>query len=167
MTKILWVSVGLKGVSVELRGGGSEAARSRYRTAREVVQWSPVLPLPVEFVAGGEGRPVCVERTEEEEPPGLGGSGSSGKSEEAAPPMKIAEDGRGRKVDADKEGRGRGVISKCGICACADHSSSGHVFSDGGKSNAEVLCWPWQQTECMRVFGRWALDSVTKMALTD
>jgi hypothetical protein len=33
---------------------------------------SPVLPLPVEFVAGGEGNPEPVELT------GLGGSGRSG-----------------------------------------------------------------------------------------
>lgn len=34
---------------------------------------SPVLPLPVELVAGGEGRPELTELT------GLGGSGRSGR----------------------------------------------------------------------------------------
>jgi len=34
---------------------------------------SPVLPLPVEFVAGGDGRPELLLRT------GLGGSGRSGR----------------------------------------------------------------------------------------
>ena len=40
-----------------------------------MVAGSPVLPLPVEFVAGGEGRPEPIERILEL---GLGGSGSSG-----------------------------------------------------------------------------------------
>lgn len=64
---------------------------------------SPVLPLPVELVAGGEGRPDCVDVA-----PGLGGSGRSGSSEvevveeEVGPsPRKIAE--RGRRLDAKEE----------------------------------------------------------------
>ena len=41
-----------------------------------LVESSPLLPLPVELVAGGEGRPVsCVG-----DPSGLGGSGSLGRS---------------------------------------------------------------------------------------
>jgi len=55
-----------------------------------------VLPLPVELVAGGEGRPECVDAA-----PGLGGSGRSGSSEDekfegaAGPsPRKIADKGR-------------------------------------------------------------------------
>lgn len=40
-----------------------------------MVAGSPVLPLPVEFVAGGEGKPEPIERMLEL---GLGGSGSSG-----------------------------------------------------------------------------------------
>lgn len=64
---------------------------------------SPVLPLPVELVAGGEGRPDCVDVA-----PGLGGSGRSGSSEvedveeEVEPsPRKIAD--RGRRLDAKEE----------------------------------------------------------------
>lgn len=68
---------------------------------------SPVLPLPVELVAGGDGRPEWVD-----EAPGLGGSGRSGRSEDeedegtAGPsPRKIADNGR-RLVEKD----GRDVI---------------------------------------------------------
>jgi hypothetical protein len=64
---------------------------------------SPVLPLPVELVAGGEGRPEWVDAA-----PGLGGSGSSGSSEveevEGATgpsPRKIAD--KGRRLDAKDE----------------------------------------------------------------
>ena len=64
---------------------------------------SPVLPLPVELVAGGEGRPECVDAAA-----GLGGSGRSGRSEveeveEAVgpSPRKIAD--RGRRLDAKEE----------------------------------------------------------------
>lgn len=63
---------------------------------------SPVLPLPVEFVAGGDGRP-------EPEPfdaaPGLGGgSGRSGKLlGEETEPRKIAD--KGRALEETKEGR--------------------------------------------------------------
>jgi hypothetical protein len=46
-----------------------------------------VLPLSVEFVAGGEGRPEPLELA-----PGLGGSGKSGMLLDW--PMKIAEAGR-------------------------------------------------------------------------
>lgn len=64
---------------------------------------SPVLPLPVELVAGGEGSPEFVDAA-----PGLGGSGRSGSSEveeveEAAgpSPRKIAD--KGRRLDAKEE----------------------------------------------------------------
>lgn len=64
----------------------------------------PTLPLPVEFVAGGEGNPELVEERFEAAP-GLGGSGRSGMLdevlnaelmlvEEEAEPMKIADTGR-------------------------------------------------------------------------
>jgi hypothetical protein len=64
---------------------------------------SPVLPLPVELVAGGEGRPEWEEAT------GLGGSGRSGRSEDAEvegvgpSPRKIADKGRrlGTKEERD------------------------------------------------------------------
>jgi len=64
---------------------------------------SPVLPLPVELVAGGEGRPEW-----EEEDPGLGGSGRSGSSEDwvdegagGPSPRKIAD--KGRRLEAKEE----------------------------------------------------------------
>jgi hypothetical protein len=64
---------------------------------------SPVLPLPVELVAGGEGRPECVDAV-----PGLGGSGRSGSSEDeedeeavGPSPRKIAD--KGRRLDAMEE----------------------------------------------------------------
>lgn len=63
----------------------------------------PTLPLPVEFVAGGEGNPELVEERFEEAP-GLGGSGRSGMLgellvvvfmlEEEPEPRKIADIGR-------------------------------------------------------------------------
>ena len=64
----------------------------------------PTLPLPVEFVAGGEGNPELVEERLEAAP-GLGGSGRSGMLdevlnaelmlvEEEAEPMKTADTGR-------------------------------------------------------------------------
>jgi hypothetical protein len=80
---------------------------------------SPVLPLPVELVAGGEGNPDGLEGGEDGDPPGLGGSGRSGRLEggvipmwgdAAARPRKIADKGRSLKVVADKEGREREVI---------------------------------------------------------
>ena len=63
-----------------------------------------MLPLPVEFVAGGEGNPELVEERFEAAP-GLGGSGRSGMLEEVlivepilveeeAEPIKIADIGR-------------------------------------------------------------------------
>jgi hypothetical protein len=59
---------------------------------------SPMLPLPVEFVAGGDGSPEWVE-----EELGLGGSGKSGilGEEELLEPRKIADKGR----LFEKEGR--------------------------------------------------------------
>lgn len=62
---------------------------------------SPTLPLPVEFVAGGEGRPESLE----EESPGLGGSGKSGMKVEVEllEPRKIAD--TGRLVDTGRGGR--------------------------------------------------------------
>ena len=64
----------------------------------------PTLPLPVEFVAGGEGNPELVEERFEAAP-GLGGSGRSGildellivvfmLGEEPDEPRKIADIGR-------------------------------------------------------------------------
>lgn len=73
-----------------------------------VSRLSPALSLPVEFVAGGEGRPECVD-----EAPGLGGSGKSGRfeGEGAGPaPRKIAD--KGRRVDGKEE---RGVIEWKGL----------------------------------------------------
>ena len=64
---------------------------------------SPVLPLPVELVAGGDGRPELVDAA-----PGLGGSGRSGSSEEeedegagGPSPRKIAD--KGRRLEAKDE----------------------------------------------------------------
>lgn len=59
---------------------------------------SPVLPDPVELVAGGEGRPELIV------PPGLGGSGRSGTGEM---PTKMAEDGRRLAL---RDGRAVGVL---------------------------------------------------------
>ena len=63
----------------------------------------PTLPLPVEFVAGGEGNPELVEEGFEAAP-GLGGSGRSGMLDELlifvfileaeVEPRKIADSGR-------------------------------------------------------------------------
>jgi len=63
----------------------------------------PTLPLPVEFVAGGEGNPELVEERFEAAP-GLGGSGRSGMLDELlivelmleveVEPRKIADIGR-------------------------------------------------------------------------
>jgi hypothetical protein len=80
---------------------------------------SPVLPLPVELVAGGEGRPEPTELT------GLGGSGRSGscfaaekevlgwavlgaegEDEEAGLPIYMAERGRSRDFNAGLGGIG-------------------------------------------------------------
>lgn len=73
----------------------------RWRT----LSTSPLLPLPVELVAGGEGRP---ERESVDDAPGLGGSGKSGTFSGKPAPMKIAEDGR-RVLEI--EGLGRAVIA--------------------------------------------------------
>jgi len=55
--------------------GGCEYVVGRWRILPKFVVSSPVLPLPVEFVAGGEGRPELFDAA-----PGLGGgSGKSGK----------------------------------------------------------------------------------------
>ena len=66
---------------------------------------SPMLPLPVELVAGGEGRPEW-----EEEAPGLGGSGRSGSSEDWADegaggpsPRKMADKGRRLEVKEERD----------------------------------------------------------------
>ena len=65
---------------------------------------SPTLPLPVEFVAGGEGRPDALD-----EVLGLGGSGRSGRvgGVSLVDPMKIAD--KGRDLEACT---GRGVIGR-------------------------------------------------------
>lgn len=68
----------------------------RLRTPPALVLSSPLLPLPVELVPGGDGRPVSAMG----DPSGLGGSGSLGRSggveleEEPRDPMKMAETGR-------------------------------------------------------------------------
>jgi len=83
----------------DVRGWGSRSRISRR---------SPALPLPVELVAGGEGRPEFVD-----DAPGLGGSGRSGRSEgeSAGPaPRKIAD--KGRRFDAKEE---RDVIEWKGL----------------------------------------------------
>lgn len=84
----------LRVASAEKRGGtGGGSTFSRL---------SPALPLPVELVAGGEGRPEWLD-----EDPGLGGSGRSGSSEDedvegAGPsPRKIAD--KGRRLGAKEE----------------------------------------------------------------
>ena len=68
---------------------------------------SPVDPLPVELVAGGEGRPELVV----ESALGLsGGGGSSGMlSEEGREPKKIADKGR---FDETADGLERSVIGR-------------------------------------------------------
>lgn len=91
----LEVGLSLRIVKADERGGMED--RSTFS------RLSPVLPLPVELVAGGEGRPEWVDAA-----PGLGGSGSSGSSEveevEGATgpsPRKIAD--KGRRLDAKDE----------------------------------------------------------------
>lgn len=82
-------------------GGGREGL-SRFS------RLSPVLPLPVELVAGGEGRPEWVD-----EAPGLGGSGRSGSSEVegvGSAPRKMAD--KGRRLGAKAS---RGVIEQKGL----------------------------------------------------
>lgn len=71
--------------------GGCEYPAGRWRILPKLVVSSPVLPLPVEFVAGGEGRPELFDAA-----PGLGGgSGKSGKLfGEDTEPKKIADKGR-------------------------------------------------------------------------
>lgn len=85
----------------------------RWRRLPAFVESSPLLPLPlpVEFVAGGEGRP---EREGGDESSGLGGSGRLGKSggvelaeEEPTEPMNIADKGR-----CLRDMEGRGVIGR-------------------------------------------------------
>jgi hypothetical protein len=78
----------------------------RWRTLPKLAVSSPVLPLPVEFVAGGEGKPELSDAA-----PGLGGG--SGKSGNLllgvdTEPRKIADKGRDL-LDAKE---GRGVIGK-------------------------------------------------------
>jgi hypothetical protein len=76
------------------------------------VESSPLLPLPlpVELVAGGEGKP---DLDISGEPSGLGGSGNLGKSGgvemevDPSEPMKIADKGRWLRVIV-----GRGVIGQ-------------------------------------------------------
>lgn len=65
----------------------------------KLVVSSPVLPLPVELVAGGEGSPDPLESA-----PGLGGgSGKVGRLfGEVTEPRKIAD--KGRDLEAPKEG---------------------------------------------------------------
>lgn len=80
----------------------------RRRILPAFVLLSPVLPLPVEFVAGGEGKPEPLD------PPGLGGSGKSGilaeNEEDGEEPRKMADKGR----LCLKEGRG--VIGRSNPC---------------------------------------------------
>jgi hypothetical protein len=85
---------------------------------RAMLAGSPVLPEPVEFVAGGEGKPEPTELT------GLGGSGRSGREgtaegplcwlgecvledEDGALPIYMAERGRSRDFTGGRGGIGR------------------------------------------------------------
>lgn len=73
-----------------------------------------MLPLPVELVAGGEGKPEPFELT------GLGGSGKSGISKGGGPRY-IADEGRGLVAR-----EGRGVI---------------WVPAPGKKTTSVAFCW--------------------------
>lgn len=95
-------SSGLDGLECTALLGLGEVVESDTERLRRLPLFS-VLPLPVEFVAGGEGRPEPLEAA-----PGLGGSGKSGIL--AFEPRKIADEGRLLWV---KEGRvGRDVIER-------------------------------------------------------
>lgn len=74
----------------------AELVLGRFRTA--MLAGSPVLPLPVELVAGGEGKPEPKEPLLE---PGLGGSGREGSP--GGVPFAIE--------DSDED--------SCGVWACA------------------------------------------------
>ena len=94
-------------LDLELSGFSLRIVRAEevggWKGRSRISRLSPALPLPVELVAGGEGRPEFVE-----DAPGLGGSGRSGRSEREGvgpTPRKIAD--RGRRFDARG---GRGVI---------------------------------------------------------
>jgi hypothetical protein len=100
--------------------GGCEYDAGRWRTLPKLAVSSPVLPLPVEFVAGGEGRPELSEAA-----PGLGGgSGKSGNLLLGVDmePRKMADNGRDlleakeRRVVIGKETRqpGRAQVIKEG-----------------------------------------------------
>ena len=95
-------SSGLDGLECTALLGLGEVIESDTERLRRLPLFS-VLPLPVEFVAGGEGRPEPLEAA-----PGLGGSGKSGIL--TFKPRKIADEGRLLWV---KEGRvGRDVIER-------------------------------------------------------
>ena len=87
----------------------------RSRRLPALVEPSPLLPfpLPLEFVAGGDGRPDLEGVDGPGEPSGLGGSGKLGRSGgvelevEPSDPMKIADKGRWLRVI-----EGRGVIGR-------------------------------------------------------
>lgn len=87
----------------------------RSRKLPVLVGSSPLLPfpLPLEFVAGGEGSPDLGGVEGPAEPSGLGGSGNLGRpggvelDEEPSEPMKMAD--RGRWLRATE---GRGVIGR-------------------------------------------------------
>lgn len=81
--------------------GGLEYGAGLWRILPKLVVSSPVLPLPVEFVAGGDGRPELFDAA-----PGLGGgSGKSGRFLGVdTEPRKIAD--KGRVWFEAKEGRG-------------------------------------------------------------
>lgn len=76
-----------------------EYEAGRWRTLPKLVVSSPVLPLPVELVAGGDGNPEPFESA-----PGLGGgSGKVGKLfGEVTEPKKIAD--KGRDLEEPKDG---------------------------------------------------------------
>lgn len=82
--------------------GECERDGGRWRTLPKLVVSSPVLPLLVEFVAGGDGKP---ELEPLDAAPGLGGgSGRAGRwLGVEMEPKKIAD--KGRDLFEEKEGR--------------------------------------------------------------
>ena len=72
-----------------------EYEAGRWRTLPKLVVSSPVLPLPVEFVAGGDGKPEPLPESLDSAPGLGGGSGNDGRLfGEEIEPKKIADKGR-------------------------------------------------------------------------